>query len=59
MIGAIQTAINKNEHFNLYNNNKDQLEASIGYTEENSGGRNIEDLTVQQATLSWDSSARS
>ena len=53
MSGAIDNAINNNEHFNLYNNNKDQLEASIGYNEDSSYGKKIEDQTVHQATLDY------
>jgi len=50
---AIQIAINNNAEYNLYANNKDQLEASIGYTEDYTVGVSLEDLTVQQATLDY------
>lgn len=52
MSGAIQTAINNNQDFNRYNNNKDQLEASIGYNMD-FGSYKLEDLTLQQATLDY------
>ena len=55
MIGAIENAINNNQHFNLYNNNKDQLEASIGYNMDfgTSSIPKYEDLTLQQETLDY------